>query len=296
MYFDFTGNGAIRPTSSSARARMPDARRAAPTTSSSPRATACRPPKPGSRPTKSSSRSTGRKQRRLRADRAQLVPPDAGLRTTTSVMLHDLGILLLAYRVGARGDARRTAATGGLSRQLKAAGTLKFRVADIVGYGAIPIWDLTGRTPVRLRRRPPLRDLDDHRARQGEPALHPEPERQRHWVRRVLRRLRLTPARPRHAARPLRDELRQRAVQLEQPELSRRHTAGPGVPRPVPEPAVEGIGDGAARRPVSVRAAASTVAAQARLPLQLFPRQPYSTAPSSTPSTGVPHRSGERPP
>ena len=29
--------------------------------------------------------------------------------------------------------------------QLKAAGTLKFRVADIVGYGAIPLWELKGR-------------------------------------------------------------------------------------------------------------------------------------------------------
>ena len=35
--------------------------------------------------------------------------------------------------------------TAGYLDQLKAAGTLKFRVADLVGYGVIPLWDLTGR-------------------------------------------------------------------------------------------------------------------------------------------------------
>ena len=164
--------------------------------------------------------------------------------------LHDLGILLLpAGSVPAGTPAVRLPRAGYLD-QLKAAGTLKFRVADLVGYGVIPLWDLTGRLQfsfdgVRRSGTSTIIGLDN-----GEPALHPEPKRQRHRLGPLLRRLRLTPTRPRHAARPLRDERRQRAVQLEQPELPRRHAAGPGVPRPVPDAARrDDGGDGAASAP-----------------------------------------------
>jgi hypothetical protein len=59
---------------------------------------------------------------------------------------HDLGILLLpAGSVPAGTPAVRLPVAGYLD-QLKAAGTLKFRTADLVGYGVIPIWDPPGRT------------------------------------------------------------------------------------------------------------------------------------------------------
>lgn len=59
--------------------------------------------------------------------------------------LHDLGILLLpAGTVPAGTPAVRLPRAGYLD-ELKQAGTLKFRVADLVGYGVIPLWELTGR-------------------------------------------------------------------------------------------------------------------------------------------------------
>ena len=59
--------------------------------------------------------------------------------------LHDLGILLLPAGSVPAGTPAVRLPTAGYLDQLKAAGTLKFRVADLVGYGVIPLWDLTGR-------------------------------------------------------------------------------------------------------------------------------------------------------
>ena len=58
---------------------------------------------------------------------------------------HDLGILLLPLGSVGNLPAVRLPVAGYLD-QLKAAGTLKFRIADIVGYGVTPIWDPPGRT------------------------------------------------------------------------------------------------------------------------------------------------------
>jgi hypothetical protein len=60
--------------------------------------------------------------------------------------LHDLGILLLpAHSVGAGIPAVQLPKAGYLD-QLKAAGDLKFRIADIVGYGVMPVWAPAGPT------------------------------------------------------------------------------------------------------------------------------------------------------
>ena len=57
---------------------------------------------------------------------------------------HDLAVLLLpAGSVGAGTPAVQLPRLGYLD-ELKAAGTLKFRIADIVGYGVTPIWDEPG--------------------------------------------------------------------------------------------------------------------------------------------------------
>ena len=58
----------------------------------------------------------------------------------------DLGILLLPAGSVPAGTPAVQLPVAGYLDQLKAAGTLKFRIADIVGYGVIPIWDPPGRT------------------------------------------------------------------------------------------------------------------------------------------------------
>lgn len=59
--------------------------------------------------------------------------------------LHDLGILLLpAGSVPSTIPAVQLPRAGYLDG-LKKAGTLKFRIADIVGYGVTPLWQLPGR-------------------------------------------------------------------------------------------------------------------------------------------------------
>ncbi len=60
--------------------------------------------------------------------------------------LKDLGVLLLpAGSVGAGIPAVQLPPAGYLDR-LKSAGTLKFKLADIVGYGVVPDWDSPGPT------------------------------------------------------------------------------------------------------------------------------------------------------
>jgi hypothetical protein len=59
--------------------------------------------------------------------------------------LRDLAILLLPVGSVPAGTPAVQLPTAGYLDQLKAAGTLKFRIADLVGYGAIPLWELTGR-------------------------------------------------------------------------------------------------------------------------------------------------------
>jgi len=59
--------------------------------------------------------------------------------------LHDLAVLLLPAGSVPAGTPAVQLPTAGYLDGLKAAGTLKFRIADIVGYGAIPLWDLPGR-------------------------------------------------------------------------------------------------------------------------------------------------------
>ena len=60
--------------------------------------------------------------------------------------LHDLAVLLLpAHSVGA-GIPAVQLPTAGYLDQLKAAGNLKFRIADIVGYGVTPVWEPAGPT------------------------------------------------------------------------------------------------------------------------------------------------------
>ena len=100
--------------------------------------------------------------------------------------------------------------TAGYLDALKASGALKFRIVDIVGYGVTPIWEPRRADAVRLRRRPPLGHVDHHRPRQCRRALQPAAQRRRHGVGPLLRRLRIAAVRPRHAARPLRDERWQR--------------------------------------------------------------------------------------
>ncbi len=59
---------------------------------------------------------------------------------------HDLGILLLPAHSVAAGIPAVQLPTAGYLDQLKAAGTLKFRIADIVGYGVTPVWEPAGPT------------------------------------------------------------------------------------------------------------------------------------------------------
>jgi hypothetical protein len=59
---------------------------------------------------------------------------------------HDLGILLLPRDSVATGIPAVQLPTAGYLDGLKAAGTLKFRIVDLVGYGVIPIWDPAGPT------------------------------------------------------------------------------------------------------------------------------------------------------
>ena len=58
----------------------------------------------------------------------------------------DLGILLLPRNSVAAGIPAVQLPTAGYLDGLKAAGTLKFRTADLVGYGVIPVWDPAGPT------------------------------------------------------------------------------------------------------------------------------------------------------
>jgi hypothetical protein len=58
----------------------------------------------------------------------------------------DLGILLLPAGSVPAGTPRVQLPPANYLDSLKAAGTLKFQVVDIVGYGVIPIWDLPGPT------------------------------------------------------------------------------------------------------------------------------------------------------
>ena len=58
----------------------------------------------------------------------------------------DLGILLLPSNSVAAGIPPVQLPTAGYLDGLKAAGTLKFRIADVVGYGVTPVWDPAGPT------------------------------------------------------------------------------------------------------------------------------------------------------
>ena len=58
--------------------------------------------------------------------------------------LHDLAVLLLPAGSVPAGTPAVQLPRAGYLDGLKKAGTLKFRIADIVGYGAIPLWQLTG--------------------------------------------------------------------------------------------------------------------------------------------------------
>jgi hypothetical protein len=59
---------------------------------------------------------------------------------------HDLGILLLPRDSVAAGIPPVQLPRAGYLDELKAAGMLKFRIADVVGYGVIPVWDPAGPT------------------------------------------------------------------------------------------------------------------------------------------------------
>ena len=59
---------------------------------------------------------------------------------------HDLGILLLPRDSVATGIPAVQLPTAGYLDGLKAAGALKFRIVDLVGYGVIPVWDPAGPT------------------------------------------------------------------------------------------------------------------------------------------------------
>jgi hypothetical protein len=59
--------------------------------------------------------------------------------------LHDLAVLLLPAGSVPAGTPAVRLPTPGYLDQLKKAGTLKFRTADIVGYGVQPLWQLPGR-------------------------------------------------------------------------------------------------------------------------------------------------------
>ena len=58
----------------------------------------------------------------------------------------NLGILLLPAGSVAAGTPAVQLPPAGYLDQLKAAGTLKFRIVDVVGYGVIPVWDAAGPT------------------------------------------------------------------------------------------------------------------------------------------------------
>lgn len=59
--------------------------------------------------------------------------------------LRDLGILLLPAGSVPAGLPAVQLPPAGYLDQLKKAGTLKFRIADIVGYGVTPLWELPGK-------------------------------------------------------------------------------------------------------------------------------------------------------
>ena len=59
---------------------------------------------------------------------------------------HDLGILLLPRDSVSAGIPAVQLPTAGYLDGLKAAGTLKFRIVDLVGYGVVPVWDPAGPT------------------------------------------------------------------------------------------------------------------------------------------------------
>jgi hypothetical protein len=59
---------------------------------------------------------------------------------------HDLGILLLPAGSVPAGTPAVQLPPAGYLDQLKAAGTLKFKIVDIVGYGVTPIWEPAGPT------------------------------------------------------------------------------------------------------------------------------------------------------
>ena len=59
---------------------------------------------------------------------------------------HDLGILLLPAGSVPAGTPAVQLPRAGYLDQLKAAGTLKFRTVDLVGYGVVPDWDSPGPT------------------------------------------------------------------------------------------------------------------------------------------------------
>jgi len=60
--------------------------------------------------------------------------------------LHDLAVLLLPAGSVPAGTPPVQLPRAGYLDELKAAGTLMFRIADIVGYGATPIWEPAGPT------------------------------------------------------------------------------------------------------------------------------------------------------
>jgi hypothetical protein len=63
---------------------------------------------------------------------------------------HDLGILLLPAGSVPAGTPAVQLPPAGYLDALQAAGTLKFKIADIVGYGAIPDWESAGPTQFAL--------------------------------------------------------------------------------------------------------------------------------------------------
>lgn len=60
--------------------------------------------------------------------------------------LHDLAVLLLPAASVPATFRRYSCPPAGYLDALKAAGTLKFKIADIVGYGVTPVWEPSGPT------------------------------------------------------------------------------------------------------------------------------------------------------
>ena len=119
---------------------------------------------------------------------------------------HDLGILLLPAGSVPAGTPAVQLPRAGYLDQLKAAGTLKFRIVDLVGYGVIPIWEPAGRTQfafdgVRRSGTSIIVGLDNA-------DVHYNQNRNGIGTGSGLsfrRRLGLAAVRPRHAARPFRE-------------------------------------------------------------------------------------------